>query len=128
MRRTGKWASADAGAAGVARAIRRAALTAGLVALTAPAAVSAAPRRAAAELQAATAPASQLRQVAAIPLPGGATVYRFQQRISGVKVLHGQAVVNDPAGVPPGLVADSSKPGIEAPPAARVGKARAIRI
>jgi hypothetical protein len=129
VRRTGKGASADAGAAGMARAIRRAAFTAGLVAaLAAPAAVSAAPRRAAAKLTAASAPASQLRQVAAIPLPGGATVYRFQQRISGVKVLNGQAVVNDPAGVPPGLVADSSKAGIEAPPAARVEKAHAIRI
>src|SRR4051812_46518082 len=104
MRRTGKGASADAGAVGMARAIRRAAITAGLVAaLAAPAAVSAAPRRAAAKLTAASAPASQLRQVAGIPLPGGATVYRFQQRISGVNVLNGQAVVNDPAGVPPGL-------------------------
>ena len=103
-----------AGAVGMARAVRGAALAAGLVAaLAAPAAASAAPRRAAAKLKAASAPASELRQVAAIPLPGGATVYRFQQRISGVKVLNGQAVVSDPAGAPPGLVADSSKPGIE---------------
>ncbi len=111
------------------RAVRRAALAAGLVAaLAAPAAVSAAPRRAAAKLKAASAPASELSQVAAIPLPGGATVYRFQQRVSGVKVLNGQAVVNDPAGAPPDLVADSSKPGIDAPPAARVEKARALQI
>ena len=116
-------AEADTGAVGRWRAVRRAALAAGLVAaLAAPAAVSAAPRRAAAQLKAASAPASELSQVASIPLPGGATVYRFQQRISGVKVLNGQAVVDDPAGAPPDLVADSSKPGIDAPPAARVEK------
>ena len=116
-------AEADTGAVRRWRAVRRAALAAGLVAaLAAPAAVSAAPRRAAAQLKAASAPASELSQVASIPLPGGATVYRFQQRISGVKVLNGQAVVDDPAGAPPDLVADSSKPGIDAPPAARVEK------
>jgi hypothetical protein len=117
------------GAAGRAHALRRAALAAGLVAtLAAPASVSAAPPRAAAKLKAASAPASELRQVAAIPLPGGATVYRFQQRVSGVKVLNGQAVVNDPTDAPPDLVADSSQPGVEAPPSPRVGKARAIEI
>jgi Fungalysin metallopeptidase (M36) len=128
-RRTGTEARAGAGAVGMARAVRGVALAAGLVAaLAAPVAASAAPRRADAKLKAASAPASELRQVAAIPLPGGATVYRFQQRISGVKVLNAQAVVTDPVGAPPGLVADSSKPEIEAPPAARVEKAAAIRI
>jgi Zn-dependent metalloprotease len=114
---------------GTCRAVRRAAIVAGLAAaLAAPAAVSAAPRGAAAQLKAASAPASELSQVASIPLPGGATVYRFQQRISGVKVLNGQVVVDDPAGAPPDLVADSSKPGIDAPPAARVEKPRAVQI
>jgi hypothetical protein len=109
--------------------VRRATLAAGLVAaLAAPASVSAAPPRAAATLKAASAPASELEQIAAIPLPRGATVYRFQQRVSGVKVLNGQAVVNAPTDAPAELVADSSKPGIEAPPSPRVGKARAIEI
>jgi Zn-dependent metalloprotease len=109
--------------------VRRAALAAGLVAaLAAPASVSAAPPRAAAKLKAASAPASELGQVAAIPLPRGATVYRFQQRVSGVKVLNGQAVVIAPRDAPPQLVTDSSKPGIEAPPSPRIGKARAIQI
>ena len=53
-------------------------------------------------------------------------MYRFQQRVSGVKVLNGQVVVSDPRGAPPDLVADSSKPSIEGPPAPRVGRAPAI--
>jgi Fungalysin metallopeptidase (M36)/Fungalysin/Thermolysin Propeptide Motif len=122
---TGK--EAEAGAAGGACTVRRAALAAGLLAaLGAPASASAAPPRAAAKLEAASAPASELKPVAVIPLPGGATVYRFQQRVSGVKVLNGQVVVSDPRGAPPDLVADSSKPSIEGPPAPRVGRAPAI--
>ncbi|OLE35939.1 MAG: hypothetical protein AUG48_09255 [Actinobacteria bacterium 13_1_20CM_3_68_9] len=122
-------ADASAGPGGKARTVRLAALAAGLIAgLAAPALASGAPRSAAAKLRAASAPASELRQVAAIPLPGGAVVYRFQQRVAGVRVLNGQAVVSDPSDAPPDLVADSSKRGIETPPSPRVGKTRAIGI
>ena len=61
-------------------------------------------------------------------MPGGATAYRFQQRVSGVTVLNGQVVVSDPRGAPPELVADSSKPRIEPPPSPRVGKRFAAEV
>jgi hypothetical protein len=128
LHRIGKEAEARAGAAREARGVRAALAVGLLMALAAPGSASAAPPRAAAKLKAASAPASQLKQVAAIPLPGGATAYRFQQRVSGVKVLDGQAVVSDPRGAPPDLVADSSKPSIEGPPSPRVGKAPAIEV
>jgi fungalysin metallopeptidase (M36) len=125
---TGKEAEPRSGATGRARMVGRAALGAGLLAaLAAPASASAAPARAAAKLKAASAPASQLAPVAAIPLPG-AIAYRFQQRVSGVRVLNGQAVVSDPRGAPPDLVADSSKPAIEVPPSPRVSKAAAAEV
>ncbi len=125
--RGGPGKEAGGGSAGGARTVRRAALAAGLLAaLAAPASASAVSQRAAAKLDAASAPASELKPVTAIRLPGGATVYRFQQRVSGVKVLNGQAVVSDPRGAPPDLVADSSKPSIEGPFAPRVGRAPAI--
>ena len=76
---------AEAGAAGPgsARTVRRAALALALVgALTSPASASAAPARAEAKLRAASAPVRELKPVAAIALPGGATAYRFQQRVS----------------------------------------------
>ena len=109
-----KEAGAGAAGAGSARTVRRAALALALAgALASPASASAAPARAAAKLRAASAPVSELKPVAAIALPGGATAYRFQQRVSGVTVLNGQVVVSDPRGAPPELVADSSKPRIE---------------
>jgi Zn-dependent metalloprotease len=122
-----KEAEAGAAGAGSARRARHAALALALVgALASPASASAAPARATAKLRAASAPVSELKPVAAIALPGGATAYRFQQRVSGVKVLNGQAVVSDPRGAPPELVADSSKPRIEPTPAPRVGRSAAV--
>jgi hypothetical protein len=96
------------------------------VALAFPTSASAAPARAAATLKPARAPVRELKQVAAIPLPGGATAYRFQQRVSGVEVLGGQVVVSDPRGAPPDLVADSSSRNIDRPPAPRIGKLDAV--
>ena len=107
--------------------IPRVTLAAGLVvALAVPASAPAAAPRATAMLRAAKAPAGELKRVAAIPLPGGATAYRFQQSVKGVRVLNGQVVISDPRGAPPDLVADSSKPGIESPPSPRVGRGPAI--
>jgi hypothetical protein len=99
-----------------------------VAALAASSPASAAPARTTATLKPARAPAGELKQVAAIPLPGGATAYRFQQRVSGMEVLGGQVVVSDPRGAPPDLVADSSSPGIERPPSPRVGKAGAVEV
>jgi hypothetical protein len=96
-----------------------------LVALLAPAAAFGSPR-VAAKLRTADAPATELQRVDAIGLPGGATVYRYQQRVSGVPVLNGQAVVNDPAGAPPDLVADSSRARIDPQPAPRIARAGAV--
>jgi hypothetical protein len=111
------------GAGGPAR--RAAALAAALTVLLVPGVASGSPR-VAAKLKAAGAPAGELDRVDAIRLPGGAAVYRFQQRVSGVPVLNGQAVVNDPAGAPPDLVADSSKPRIDSPPRPRIVRAAAV--
>jgi Fungalysin metallopeptidase (M36) len=128
LRGPGRLAEAGPVGQGSARAIRRTALAGALVAaLAAPASATATPARATAKLKAAGAPAGELKPVARIPLPGGAIVYRFQQRVSGVKVLNGQVAVIDPRGAPPDLAADSSKPGIESPPAPRLGKAAAMQ-
>jgi Fungalysin metallopeptidase (M36)/Fungalysin/Thermolysin Propeptide Motif len=118
---------AGAGATGTARRIPHPALAFALVAaLAAPATASAAPAGATAKLRAANAPTGQLKPVAAIALPGGATAYRFQQRVSGVKVLNAQVVVSDPRGAPPELVTDSSNRRIEPAPSPRVGEAEAV--
>ena len=53
-------------------------------------------------------------------------MYRFQQRVSGVNVLDAQAVVSDPKGAPPALVADSSKPNIERAPSPQIERAVAV--
>jgi Fungalysin metallopeptidase (M36)/Fungalysin/Thermolysin Propeptide Motif len=108
---------------------RRAAVVFGLlVTLAAPSPASATARKVAASLDAARAPARELKQTDAVPLPGGATVYRFQQRVSGVTVLGGEAVVNEAPSAPPALVADASKPSVDSPPSPRISKAQATGI
>ena len=70
-----------------------------VVALAAPAA--AAPPRVSRELRAATAPGPELRTAGHTALPGDAVVYRFQQRVGGLRVLGSQAVVyRAPGGAP----------------------------
>jgi hypothetical protein len=120
---------AGAVATGIARRVPHAALALTLItALASPALASAAPARATEKLRGASAPVPELKPVAAIALPGGATVYRFQQRVSGIRVLNAQVVVSDPSGAPPKLVADSSNRRIEPAPAPRVGRAAAVDI
>jgi hypothetical protein len=87
---------------------------------------SAAPAKVDAKLRGARAPASELTQSRAISVPGGGTFYRFRQRVSGVPVLDGEAVVSDPAGAPPGLVVDATEARIDNPPAPRIAAGRAI--
>jgi Fungalysin metallopeptidase (M36) len=92
----------------------------------APSLTSAAPAKVDAKLRGTRAPASELKQSEAIAVPGGGTLYRFRQQVSGVPVLNGEAVISDPAGAPPGLVVDATKARVRQPPAPRVAAGRAI--
>ena len=89
---------------------------------------AAAPPRVSQELHAAAAPAAQLPSASQTRLPGGATVYRYHQRVGGLRVLGSEAVVNHAAGAPPKLVADSSKPSINPPAPPSISRERAIDI
>jgi hypothetical protein len=93
-----------------------------------PAGASAAPGKVDQELKAASAPVSELEPASALGLPGGGVVYRFQQRVSGIKVLNGQAVVSDPPEGPPELVADATRARVEPPPESRISSREAIAI
>jgi hypothetical protein len=92
----------------------------------APSSALAAPANVDRELRAAKAPVGELDQTGALGLPGGGAVYRFQQRVAGLKVLDGQAVVSDPPGGPPALVTDATEPRVQAPPDPRVDRRAAI--
>jgi Fungalysin metallopeptidase (M36) len=95
-----------------------------VAALAAPAA--AAPPRVSRELRAAAAPGPELGAASRTALPGDGIVYRFQQRVGGLRVLGSQAVVYRAAGAPPRLVADSTEPSIAPPASPTVGRERAI--
>jgi hypothetical protein len=92
----------------------------------APSLASAAPAKVDAQLRGARAPASELKQAKAIQVPRGGTLYRFHQRVSGVPVLDGEAVVSDPADAPPDLIVDATRSRVHRPPPARISKGRAI--
>ncbi len=96
------------------------------VVVVAPSLASAAPAKVDAKLRGTRAPASELKQSKAIQVPGGGTLYRFHQRVSGVPVLDSEAVVSDPVGASPGLVVDATKARVHRPPAARISKGQAI--
>jgi Fungalysin metallopeptidase (M36)/Fungalysin/Thermolysin Propeptide Motif len=99
----------------------------GALALSVPAS-AAVPSRVSRELRPAVAPTGQLDRADQVTLPGGAVVHRFQQRVGGRPVLGAEAVVNDAPGVSPRLIADSTRPLIDAPGSARIDRTRAIRI
>jgi hypothetical protein len=88
----------------------------------------AAPSGVSRELGAAAAPGGELSGTRPIVLPGGATVYRFQQRVGGRPVIGAQAIVDDAPGAAPRLVADSTRPDIERPAPARVTRESVIGI
>ncbi len=79
-------------------------------------------------LRGAKAPVGELVETRALGLPGGGALYRFQQRVSGVKVLDGQTVVSDPPQGAPELVADATRAKVQPPPTPRVTRRRAIAI
>ena len=60
--------------------------------------------------------------------PGGGRIERYAQRVDGVPVLGGEAVVAVPAGAPPVLVTDTTARDIEATadPSSAIPRARAI--
>ncbi len=89
---------------------------------------SALPSSAMRKLRPAAAPPRELNPTQRVTLPGGAVVHRFQQRVSGVPVLGAEAVVDDAPNAPARLVADSTRPAIEAPGPARIDRTRAIRV
>jgi hypothetical protein len=79
-------------------------------------------------LRAAVAPRHELSPTQRITLPGGAVVRRFQQRVGGRPVLGAQAISDRAPGEPARLVADTTRPGIDAPGSASVGRERAIAL
>lgn len=99
-----------------------------LVAAAAAPSALAAPPTVSHELRAAAAPEHQLDPASHTTLPGGATVYRYQQRVEGLRVLDSQAVVNHAQGAPPKLVADSTRSSINPPAPAGIGRERAIDV
>jgi Zn-dependent metalloprotease len=85
------------------------------------------PARVARQLNSASVPTSQLQRARTISLPGGATVYRLQQRVRGIPVIGGEAVVNDPPGArPPRLVSDTAAGGVGIPPDSHISKNDAV--
>jgi Fungalysin metallopeptidase (M36) len=80
------------------------------------------------ELRAAEAPAVELELDRAVALPGGATLYRYEQEVAGVPVDASVAVVADPVGTPPSLVVDETDAGVEAPGQPAISRARAIDL
>ena len=88
----------------------------------------AAPAKVDRKLRGTKAPVGELDQTRALGLPGGGSLYRFEQRVSGVKVLDSQAVVSDPSPGAPQLVADGTKARVQPPPKPRVARGEAISI
>ena len=77
-------------------------------------------------IRAAIAPRHELTATRRVTLPGGTVIQRFQQRVGGRPVLGGEAVLDRSPAAPPRLVADTTRPGIEQPTAARVPRMEAI--
>jgi hypothetical protein len=79
-----------------------------------------------AQLRAAKAPVGELERTDAIPLPGGATLYRYGQKVEGIPVDAALAVVADPSDGPPELVADETVRGLGAPEEPAIGREEAV--
>ncbi len=77
-------------------------------------------------LEPARAPASELSAVRTVSLPNGSRIVRLQQRVDGVPVLGGEAVVADPTGRPADLATDATHGRLASPPAARIDEPAAI--
>jgi hypothetical protein len=96
-----------------------------LLATSAPA--PAAPAKVRRALHGAEAPSRELAQNDTVALPGGARLYRFHQRVSGLDVLGSDAVVGDGPESPPALLTERTRPDIESPPEPQVTSVMARR-
>jgi Fungalysin metallopeptidase (M36) len=90
--------------------------------------VEAAPQAVDEELRAADAPAAELELAEAVALPGGSTLYRYEQEVAGVPVDASVAVVADTVGAPPTLVVDDTVEGVSAPGERAITRDRAIAV
>jgi hypothetical protein len=98
----------------------------GCVVITAKAA--AAPQTVQKELGAADAPGAELELAETVTLPGGATLYRYEQEVGGVPVDASVAVVADPVGAPPSLLVDDTEARVDAPDEPTISGDRAIGL
>ena len=80
------------------------------------------------QLDSAAAPVAQLVPIGSERLPGGTTIYRYEQRARGVPVLGAQAIVADSPGIAPELSVDSTIAGIAAPTPPRVPRGFAVAV
>jgi Fungalysin metallopeptidase (M36)/Fungalysin/Thermolysin Propeptide Motif len=74
----------------------------------------------------ADAPLSQMQPVDRVAVPGGGEIQRYRQRVEGLPVLGGEAVVADPPGAPPILVTDHTVAGLDARGGVEIGRPEAI--
>jgi hypothetical protein len=103
-------------------------LVAAMIVAGHPAGALAAPAQVEGKLEAANAPVGELDQTRTFGLPGGGAIYRFQQRVSGVRVLDGQATVADAPGTAPRLVTDATVADVGAPATPLLERAAAVAI
>ena len=109
--------------------MRRAALLVALTVVAVPSGAGAAPRAvrgAPADIDAARAPASQLREVGEVR-SGRRRVTRYRQVVRGLPVLGGDTVVTEAPGTRGDLLVDGSRP-IRPPARATVSRGRAVRV
>jgi fungalysin metallopeptidase (M36) len=74
----------------------------------------------------ARAPLAQLSAADPVAVPGGGAIQRYRQRVDGLPVLGAEAVVADPPGAPPILVADHTVQGLDPSGAVELSRATAI--
>ncbi len=88
---------------------------------------AAAADRVARTVERAAAPVAQLDDAARVAVPGGGAIHRFSQRVGGLPVFGGEAVVASPASGAPILVADQTFAGIDGDdPDAAISRGQAI--
>ena len=98
------------------------------LAIGGPPAALAAPEPVADEVREARAPAAQIEAVDSLATRGpGARIYRFQQEVGGIAVRGSAAIIQggDEGAL---LIADTTRPGIDEPPPASIGRGEALAI
>jgi hypothetical protein len=83
-------------------------------------------RESPAALERATAPVRELVRTRSVAVPGGGEIARYRQRIAGLPVIGGEAVIAHPAGAEPILVDDRTREGLTPPAPPRLRRAVAI--